>query len=94
MEKYLYHYRDAYMGGEEALTARDRYAFSTLVRTVYTLIERIADEFRVSDFAPVDFELDIGDGGTIEPYTLTLENGGVLRVMGKVDRVDLCRRDG
>lgn len=94
VEKYLYHYRDAYMGGEEALTARDRYAFSTLVRTVYTLIERIADEFRVSDFEPVDFELDIGDGGTIEPYTLTLENGGVLRVMGKVDRVDLCRRDG
>lgn len=94
VEKYLYHYREAYMGGEEAMTARDRYAFSALVRTVFTLIERIAAEFGVCDFEPVDFELDIGDGGTIAPYKLTLEGGGELRVMGKVDRVDLCRKDG
>lgn len=94
VEKYLYQYRDAYLGGAEAMTARDRYAFSTLVRTVYSLIERIAEEFGVCSFEPVDFELDIGEGGAIEPYTLKLETGGELRIMGKVDRVDLCRRDG
>lgn len=92
VEKYLYQYRDAFMGGASAMTARDRYTFSTLVRTVNRLIDRIAEEFGVCSFEPVDFELDIGS--TIEPYTLKLDDGGELRVMGKVDRVDLCERDG
>lgn len=94
VEKYLEQYRRDYMGGEEAMTARDRYAFSTLVRTVYTLIGRIAEEFRECSFEPVDFELDIGEGGDIPPYTVTLEDGTTLHIQGKVDRVDVCRRGG
>ena len=94
VEKYLDRYRRDYMGGADAMTARDRYAFSTLVRTVYTLIGRMAEEFRECSFEPADLELDIGEGEAIPPYTVELEDGTVLRIQGKVDRVDVCRKGG
>ncbi len=92
VEKYLYRYREEFMGGEASLTARDRYAFATLVRTVYSLINRIAQELSECSFEPADFELEIGGEGEIPPYTVTLSDGSTLRIQGKVDRVDICRR--
>lgn len=91
IERHLLYYRDAYLGGEQVMTQRDKYTFGRLARTVFSLIERLAQEFAHCKFEPVDFELNIDRDGEIDPYCVTLDDGSQVRVRGKVDRVDLLR---
>lgn len=70
----------------EALILRLR---SSVVRLVY----RIQEEFKNTDFYPVNFEAKIGSNETISPITITLSNGATLCVEGAVDRIDEFEKD-
>ncbi len=59
-----------------------------LKESAYKIIMQIIDEFLHCDFVPVDFELSINNDGKIKPYLINLENGGTIKLIGDVDRVD------
>ena len=69
--------------------------FSKLGALAQVLIVSINEEFSKSKFRPAFFELSIGNGdGDIRPYEIPLANGKKVCINGKIDRVDLFKKDG
>jgi len=92
-EEILDEYFSEKMGGEEN-PKRFSYLFLRLKKIVTLILERLQSEFRTSNFVPTGFEVRIANDGEIKPYEIELENGGILRLNGSVDRVDTFEKDG
>lgn len=58
------------------------------------LLDKLLQELAHSQFQPAAFELEIGMGGNVPPYTLQLQDGTQIALHGKVDRMDLATIDG
>lgn len=75
-------------------SVRFRYLFQRLQETALAIIEDVAAELAVSDFRPLELELDFGGKGSSLPAVTIREGDTELSVSGKVDRVDGWIRDG
>lgn len=70
-----------------------RFARLRILATV--LVQSVNEEFSKSRFRPEFFELIIGNGeGNVKPYEIQLKNGKKVCITGKIDRVDLFKKDG
>ena len=89
---------DAYaqekMGGMQGKEKRFEYLYNRLAAILAEVVNRLVRELENSSFEPVNFELAIDIDGDIPLYEIMLENGGVLKIKGSVDRVDLMLKDG
>lgn len=86
-------YVDEELGGLEDKSARFRYLFGRLTRMAAQVLENVLDELRVSDFAPIDYEVDFSRGGDLPP--VCCEEGALsVSLSGKVDRVDGYIKNG
>lgn len=81
------------LGGLETKTARFRYLFQRLVRTVEQILDNVLEELRVSDFAPIDYEVDFSRGGDLPPVEC-VDGDLSVSLSGKVDRVDGYIKNG
>ena len=75
------------LGGLEEQTPRFQYLFRRLLRSVYLVVENVAEELEASSFTPISFELGFGEKGDLPPVELTA-HGVTLSISGFVDRVD------
>lgn len=82
------------LGGLEDKDPRFKRMLSQLADTVQQILKRLIEEFSVCAFIPTAFELSIRPDGAVQPYKLPLANGGTLRIIGSVDRVDTMEKDG
>lgn len=81
------------LGGLENKTARFQYLFRRLVHSAEQILENVVEELRVSDFRPIDYELDFSYDGDLPPVKCT--DGDVsISLTGKVDRVDGYIKNG
>lgn len=80
-----------YMGGTEDKDARFLSLAARLCRIVTALLWQVVQELRQSRFVPTDYELPIGMDDGVPATVLTLADGTRVRVIGKIDRVDVCR---
>lgn len=80
--------------GAAAKESRFAFLLRNLEKSVFDVLKRLLSEFEVSDFIPTSFELSIAPDGEIAPYRLHLPDGGILRVIGSVDRVDTMVKNG
>ena len=94
IDRILEEYLEQFMGGMEEKTARFRYLYRRLKRTVLRLIVRLAQEFDQSLFRPSDFELEISPDSGVPPLEVRFADGTSAQVVGKIDRVDLYREHG
>lgn len=85
-------YLENKLGGWADKTDRFRYLYRRFEGAAVTLVQRLLQELAQSRFSPEDFELEIGVD--VEPMALSLPDGGTVRVVGKVDRVDVMRQGG
>ncbi len=77
------------LGGLEDQTDRFQYLFSRLLRSVYAVVENVAQELRCSKFKPISFELGFGNSKDAELPPVELSVDGVtISISGFVDRVD------
>ncbi len=60
MERYV----SEELGGLEHETARFRYLFRRLLRSVQAVVDNVAEELAASQFRPISFELGFGAGRT------------------------------
>ncbi|MCI8303286.1 MAG: ATP-dependent nuclease subunit B, partial [Lawsonibacter sp.] len=81
------------LGGLESQSARFRYLFRRLLRTVQAVVDNVAEELLCSKFRPISFELGFGRNGDLPPVELAF-HGITLSVTGFVDRVDGWVEDG
>lgn len=87
-------YTEENMGGSAGKPARLTYLLERLQESVLDVVKRMVSEFSVSAFVPVAFELSVAPDGEIAPYRLPLPDGGSVRIIGSVDRVDTMEKDG
>lgn len=80
--------------GAAAKESRFAFLLRNLEKSVLDVLKRLLSEFEVSDFIPTAFELSLAPDGEIPPYRLPLPDGGTLRVIGSVDRVDTMVKNG
>ena len=90
-------YVEAYIHDElndfQEKSSRFVYLFNRLRDNVRRVVKDMADELRVSDFAPLDFELDFSKAQDIPPIELG-GDGDALSLIGIADRVDGWLHDG
>ena len=76
------------MGGYENKAQSFMRTVSLLKETSYKVVKQLIAEFSQCKFTPADFELKINVDGQIPPYEIDLQNGGVVKIVGSIDRVD------
>ena len=76
------------MGGYENKASSFMRTVALLKDTSYKVVKHLITEFSQCKFTPVDFELKINVDGQIPPYEIDLENGGIVKIVGSIDRVD------
>jgi len=81
------------LGGLENESPRFRYLFGRLLKSVYAVVENVAEELSASDFRPISFELGFGTGKDLPPVEFTVD-GMTVSLSGFVDRVDGWEHDG
>ncbi len=86
-------YTEEELGGLERETARFRYLFRRLLKSVYAVVENVAEELSASEFEPISFELGFGRRGDLPPVELTVD-GVTVSISGFVDRVDGWEHNG
>lgn len=87
------YFKENLTAGEE-MGERFDYLFRQLGLIVCEVVDRLVIEFKNSDFVPVAFELAIDNDGEVGTYDIALPDGGMLRLKGSVDRVDVAEQNG
>ena len=65
--------------------------FSTITqKNIVESIEIMAEQVRRGNFIPTGFETEFGDK-SIKPITYTLKNGKEIKLVGKIDRIDVFK---
>jgi ATP-dependent helicase/nuclease subunit B len=72
---------------------RITYLFRRNRRELEMVVEELWEELKQAEFAPEEFELQFGDGGSMDAIDLPA-NAMQAVLRGLVDRVDICRKDG
>lgn len=88
VEKIVDDYVAEKLSGYENQPKSFRRTMQLLKESSLSLVMRLVDEFLHCEFVPVNFELNINNDGDIKPYLIDLQNGGTVKIIGKVDRVD------
>ena len=81
------------MGGYENKTQTFLRTVDMIKSTAFNVLQRLVIEFQHCEFTPVDFELSINHDGQIEPYEVKTSNGGTIKIIGSVDRVDTFKTE-
>ncbi len=81
------------MGGYENKTKTFNRTVELIKKTSFSVLHRLVVEFQFCDFTPVDFELSINPDGQISPYEVKLADGGTVKIVGSVDRVDTFKTE-
>lgn len=81
-----------YLGDLSLGSKRFDYTARRIKRLMKTVIWNIAEFYKNSKFVPFGYELSFGEGG-LEPLEVTLESGRHVRLVGKIDRVDVMTDD-
>ena len=80
--------------GSVAAQPRVQYLLKRLQAQALRLMLQIQAEQAQSLFRPCDFELEIAENGAVAPLRLATGDGRTVEVVGKIDRVDVYRKDG
>ena len=94
LDSFMEEYMEEKLGGNESKTERFRAMYQRIKDSSERLVDRMYEEFIVSDFRPADFELKVGEEDGIDGYTVKDSDGNTVTVIGSIDRVDLMEKDG
>ena len=59
-----------------------------LINTMKKVIRTVALSYNQSEFKPYDYEIEFKDGSAFLPMEIDLGDGKVMKLIGKIDRVD------
>ncbi len=81
------------MGGYHNKSASFLRTVALLKESAFKVLSHLIAEFSRCQFTPADFELKINQDGEIPPYAISLDNGGTVKIVGSIDRVDTYTTD-
>ena len=75
-------------------TKRSEFQLERMRRILLRSADTLQYQLQKGDFVPEGYEFSFGPGADAEPITFELSGGRSLRLVGRIDRLDLCREDG
>lgn len=60
-----------------------------LINTMKKIIRTVALSYNQSEFEPYDYEIEFKDNSVFLPMEIELNNGRIMKIIGKIDRVDM-----
>lgn len=60
-----------------------------LTNTMKKIIKTVALSYNQSEFEPYDYEIEFKDNSVFLPMQIDLDNGKTMKIIGKIDRVDM-----
>lgn len=89
--RHIDEYIETRLGGAASLSPRLQHTLERLTHTALDVLHGLVDEFSVSKFLPVGFEVSLNASN--QPMTWDV-GGETVRISGRVDRIDLWEVDG
>ena len=74
-------------------TKRSRYQLGRMRRILQRSAETLQYQLQKGDFVPAGYEFTFGPGGEADAVSIPLGGGRWLRLVGRIDRVDLAEQD-
>ncbi|MBQ8804626.1 MAG: helicase-exonuclease AddAB subunit AddB [Tyzzerella sp.] len=74
-------------------TARNEYIITRLKRMMHRTVWALAKQLEKGDFIPKGYEITFGGLSGISTSNMELQDLGRMRLLGKIDRVDICEDD-
>ena len=65
-----------------------------LVNTMKKVIHTVALSYNQSEFEPFGYEIEFKDGSAFLPMEIEVEKGKIMKLIGKIDRVDMLEHNG
>ena len=75
-------------------TKRSESDLGRMERILTRSIDTLQYQLRKGSFVPEAYEFSFGPGGEADMITFPLSGGRWLKLVGRIDRLDLCREDG
>ncbi|MBR5233089.1 MAG: PD-(D/E)XK nuclease family protein [Clostridia bacterium] len=88
VEKETENYIETHIGEKTNISQRVLYSLYRCRNTIVDILERLVNEFSMSEFETRDVELRIGNDGKVPSYKIDIPEGGSISLMGVVDRID------
>ena len=88
VDKETENYISSHIGEKTNLSQRVLYSLYRCSNTIVDILERLVNEFSMSEFETRDVELRIGNDGEVPAYKIEIPDGGSVNLMGVVDRID------
>ena len=92
-DKYAEKYIKEVMNGFANQTSRFKYLFNRVCSDTRVIVMDMVDEFKNSDFEPLDFEFDFGKDSRTKNIKISEDGDFVLELTGIADRVDGWKND-
>lgn len=70
---------------------RYTYLFNKIISAMTTVLKNITMFYKQSEYISLGYEISFDDDSAFKPITLTLSDGTVVKLRGKVDRADIRR---
>ena len=88
IHKILTAYLEQKLSGDKYKTQRFLHLFGMMIRPLVLVALRLQKELTHTKFTPVEFEMELNQSDNSPPFVKT-EKGTQVRLMGRVDRVDM-----
>lgn len=79
-----------YKGSVLESSARNAYMRKRLQRITERTVWAVGEQLKHGDFVPVQSEVVFSEGQELEALTIELPDGRVLKLRGRIDRMDIC----
>lgn len=78
----------------DELSPREEYAIKRLKNSVFLCFKAIRNQFVNSEFEPLGYEIEFGEGSDLGPIAIKTPLGKEVLLTGKIDRADVFNSDG
>ena len=75
-------------------TKRSESSLGRMERILARSADTLQYQIRKGSFVPEEYEFSFGPGADADMITFSLSGGRQLKLVGRIDRLDLCREDG
>ncbi|MDI6604336.1 MAG: helicase-exonuclease AddAB subunit AddB [Thermoanaerobacteraceae bacterium] len=75
-------------------SSRYRYISDRFKRVITRAVWTIAEHIKRGSFNPLEYEVGFGGGKRYSPVKIATSSGDVINIIGRIDRVDVMKKDG